>query len=166
MEHIFSKLSQINTFIFDVDGVLTNGNILITEEGKLLRTMDVKDGYALKLAIDKGYKICIISGGHSEGVKIRLENLGLKDIFLNVPNKLIVFNTYIKENNIDLKNIVYMGDDLPDFHVMEMVELPTCPADACSEIKEISKYISPYNGGEGCVRDIIEKVLKVRGHWE
>lgn len=165
MNKFFSQLPSINTFIFDVDGVLTNGQILVTEEGQLLRSMNIKDGYALKLAVEKGYHVCIISGGKSEGVKIRLEKLGIKEVFIGVGNKVKVFEDFITKYNIDLNTIVYMGDDMPDLEVMQKVGIPCCPEDAVPEIKQLSTYISPFKGGEGCVRDIVEKVLKVRGHW-
>lgn len=165
MNTFFSQLPSINTFIFDVDGVLTNGQILVTEEGQLLRSMNIKDGYALKLAVEKGYHVCIISGGKSEGVKIRLEKLGIKEVFIGVGDKVKVFEDFITKYNIDLKTIVYMGDDMPDLEVMQKVGIPCCPEDAVPEIKQLSTYISPFKGGEGCVRDIVEKVLKVRGHW-
>ncbi|WP_055448581.1 KdsC family phosphatase [Lacinutrix mariniflava] len=158
-------LANINTFIFDVDGVLTDGSLTITATGDMLRTMNVKDGYALKQALNKGYNVCIISGGTNEGVKTRLENLGISDVFLGAHNKIEHYNKYILDKNIDPKNVLYMGDDIPDIPVMKLVGLPTCPQDAVQEVKQISKYISHKKGGKGSVRDVIEQVLKVKNDW-
>ncbi len=159
-------LKDITTFIFDVDGVLTDGTIQITTEGELFRTMNIKDGYALKIAAEKDFRVCIISGGSNEGVRIRLENLGIKDIYLGINNKIEVLNSYMKTHNLERKNILYMGDDLPDYYIMKEVGLPCCPQDAVPEIKAISTYISHKNGGKGCVRDVIEQVMKIHGKWD
>lgn len=159
-------LKDITTFIFDVDGVLTDGTIQITTEGELFRTMNIKDGYALKIAAEKDFRVCIISGGSNEGVRIRLENLGIKDIYLGISNKIEVLNSYMKTHNLERKNILYMGDDLPDYYIMKEVGLPCCPQDAVPEIKAISTYISHKNGGKGCVRDVIEQVMKIHGKWD
>jgi 3-deoxy-D-manno-octulosonate 8-phosphate phosphatase (KDO 8-P phosphatase) len=158
-------LEHITTLIFDVDGVLTDGTITVTTSGEMLRTMNIKDGYALKTAVDKGLRVCIISGGSNEGVRIRLEGLGITDVFLGAHNKVDQLNTYLKTHQINLKNVLFMGDDLPDYPVMKLVGLPCCPQDAVPEIKAISKYVSHKNGGKGAVRDIIEQVLKVQGKW-
>ncbi|WP_369993610.1 KdsC family phosphatase [Winogradskyella sp.] len=158
-------LVDITTFIFDVDGVLTDGTINVTTNGEMLRTMSIKDGFALKTAVDAGFNICIISGGSNEGVRKRLEGLGIKDIFLGAHNKIDQLNEYTSKNNIDKTNVLYMGDDIPDFPVMELVGLPCCPQDAVPEIKAISKYVSHKNGGKGAVRDVIEQVLKVQNKW-
>ena len=167
MEKSYKELMpQINTFIFDVDGVLTNGIITITTNGELIRNMSVKDGYALKTAINLGYNICIISGGSNEGVRSRLEGLGIKDIYLGTHNKTIQLNDYLKNKKIKIENVLYMGDDIPDFPVMKEVGLPCCPKDAVPEIQDISLYISQKKGGNGCVRDVIEQVLKVQGKWD
>lgn len=158
-------LQHITTFVFDVDGVLTDGTITVTTEGEMLRTMNIKDGYALKTAIDKGYHICIISGGSNEGVRSRLSGLGIKDIHLGTHNKTIALSDFLSTNDLLAENTLYMGDDLPDYHVMQEIGLPCCPQDAVPEIKNISKYVSHKKGGKGCVRDIIEQVLKVQGKW-
>ncbi len=159
-------LEHITTFIFDVDGVLTNGLLTVTTNGDLLRTMNVKDGYAMKQALNQGFNICIISGGTNEGVKSRLNTLGIKDVYLGAHQKLDPFNDYISKNNIKPENVLYMGDDIPDLPVMYQVGLATCPVDAVPEVKAASKYISHKYGGKGCVRDVIEQVLKVQGKWE
>lgn len=159
-------LKDITTFVFDVDGVLTDGNITITSDGELLRKMNVKDGYALKTAIDEGFNICIISGGSNEGVRKRLRGLGITDIYLGAHNKIDQLDEYFDIYNIKANQVLYMGDDIPDFYVMQTVALPCCPQDAVPEIKSISKYISNKNGGQGCVRDIVEQVLKIHGKWK
>ena len=158
-------LEHITTFILDVDGVLTDGSVVVTSEGDLLRTMNIKDGYALKTAVDQGYHICIISGGSNEGVRMRLSGLGIKDIFLGAHNKIEQLNTYLSQYGIKSEQVLYMGDDIPDLPVMKTVGLPCCPQDAVPEIKAISKYVSHRKGGKGAVRDVIEQVLKVQGKW-
>jgi 3-deoxy-D-manno-octulosonate 8-phosphate phosphatase (KDO 8-P phosphatase) len=159
------KLNEISSFVFDVDGVLTNGDILASETGELLRTFNIKDGYALQLAVKKGYHVCIISGGRGQAMQKRFENLGIKEIFLGVSDKVPVFEDFLLRNNLNAAEVLYMGDDLPDLEVMKLVGLPVCPSDASEEIKMIAQYISPYAGGRTAVRDIIEKVLKVQGKW-
>lgn len=158
-------LKHISTFIFDIDGVLTDGSVIVTTSGEMLRNMNIKDGYALKIAIEQGFNICIISGGSNEGVRVRLNGLGISDIFLGTHNKVEELHTYLESIHVDLKNVLYMGDDIPDYPVMKLVGLPTCPQDAVPEIKAISKYISHKNGGKGAVRDIIEQVMKVQDKW-
>ncbi len=158
-------LNNITTFIFDVDGVMTNNTVTITPEGDQLRTMNIRDGFALQYAVKKGYKIAIISGGKSESVKSRFTKLGITDIYLGVSDKREKLEEVISAYSIDPKTILYMGDDIPDYEVMTMIGLPTCPKDACIEIKNISTYISPDKGGEGCVRDVIEQTLKAQGKW-
>ena len=158
-------LEHITTFIFDVDGVLTDGTIVITSQGEQLRNMSIKDGYALKTAVDKNYHVCIISGGNNEGVRERLRGLGITDIYLGVQHKLDTLDEYFDIYSIKPENALYMGDDIPDLPPMRMVGLPCCPQDAVPEIKDISKYISHKKGGKGCVRDVIEQVLKVQGKW-
>ena len=158
-------MNSISTFIFDVDGVLTDGKIHVTQTGEMLREMHIRDGFAMKAAVESGYKVCIISGGSNEGVRIRLRNLGITDIYLATPDKVATYKEYIELYQIKPENVLYMGDDIPDFHVMQLVALPTCPQDAAPEIKEISTYISHINGGKGAVRDVIEQVMKVQGKW-
>lgn len=164
MNHL-EHFHDITTFIFDVDGVLTDGNVLALEDGTLLRQMNIRDGYALKQAVKEGYNVCIITGGISEGVKKRLERLGVEDIFTGVEDKLKVFTRYIREKEIDQATVLYMGDDLPDYAVMRLVGIPACPRDAAHEMFEVAQYVSPYDGGKGCVRDVIEKVLRLNGQW-
>ena len=158
-------LNHITTFIFDVDGVLTDGSIQVSTEGELLRTMNIKDGYALKTAQTEGYNVCIISGGKNEGVRKRLRDLGITNIFLGVQDKVEQLKEYFDVYDINADNVLYMGDDIPDLYPMQLVGLPCCPQDAAAEIKDISLYISHRKGGKGCVRDVIEQVLKVQGKW-
>lgn len=158
-------MNTITTFVFDVDGVLTDGTVNIAQNGELLRTMHIRDGFAMKAAVESGYQVCIISGGSNEGVRIRLQNLGITDIHLGSPDKVKTFKEYCDVYQINPENVLYMGDDIPDFHVMKLVGLPTCPQDACPEIKAISHYISHVNGGKGAVRDVIEQVMKVQDKW-
>ena len=159
------NLKNIKTFIFDYDGVISDGKVWVIDEHDQIRSSAVKDGYALHHAVKKGYRIAIISGGKGDSMRIRLNNLGITDVFQGAGNKMNVFEKYCKENKIDPKTVLYMGDDIPDFIVMKNVGIATCPADAAPEIKKISHYISHLNGGEGCVRDVIEQVLKVHGDW-
>ncbi|MDN3493344.1 KdsC family phosphatase [Winogradskyella bathintestinalis] len=158
-------LADITTFIFDVDGVLTDGTISVTTDGEMLRTMNIKDGFALKTAIDAGFNLCIISGGSNEGVRKRLAGLGIKDIFLGAHNKIEQLTDYLNKHNLSKSQVLYMGDDIPDYPVMKLVGLPCCPQDAVPEIKAISKYVSHRSGGKGAVRDVIEQVLKVQNKW-
>ena len=158
-------MNNITTFIFDVDGVLTDSSVHITPTGEMLRIMNIRDGYALKAAVESGYHVCIISGGSNEGVRIRLRNLGITDIHLGTPDKVETFKEYTELYQINPEHVLYMGDDIPDYHVMQLVGLPTCPQDASPEIKTISKYISHKNGGKGAVREVIEQVMKVQGKW-
>ncbi len=158
-------LKHITTFVFDVDGVLTDGSITINTAGEMFRKMHTKDGFALKTAIDKGYHVCIISGGKNEGVRKRLQGLGITDIYLGAHHKTEVLEEYLDLYNIAPKNVLYMGDDIPDLYVMQEVGLPCAPQDAVPEIKAIAKYVSHKKGGKGCVREIIEQVLKVQGKW-
>lgn len=159
------KLKSVKAFIFDVDGVLTNGLVHVTESGEQLRQFNIRDGYALQLAVKRGFKIAIITGGRSVGVTLRLKGLGITEIFSGVDSKIEAYHTFLEKNQLFASDILYMGDDIPDLPVMRLAGLPVCPADAAEEIKQIAKYISPKKGGDGCVREIIEKVLKLRGLW-
>lgn len=160
------RLPKIKTFLFDVDGVLTNDSLLIMPNGELLRNVNSKDRYAIQLAIKKGFRVAIITGGNSEAIKIMLKELGLKDVFVGQSNKLNCYENYIIEHNLNDDEIVYMGDDLPDYDVMKRVGIAACPNNSAHEIKEISLYISNRKGGEGCVRDIIEQVMRSQDKWE
>ena len=157
--------TKIKGFVFDVDGVLSGSQIPLDPSGEPMRMINIKDGYALQLAVKHGYKIAILTGGNTESVRIRFEGLGIKDVFMGASIKLPVLLEWMKKHNLSPDEVAYMGDDIPDYESMKTVGLPTCPADACYDIKAISKYISPYKGGEGCGRDIIEQVMKAQGEW-
>lgn len=165
MSNYKELLRNINTFVFDYDGVLTDGSVIMTSEGEAYRISNVKDGYALQLAKKKGYRIAIISGANSESMTQRMKALQITDLFLGVEKKRQVFLEYLRINNIDPSQVLYMGDDIPDYEVMLEAAVPTCPADAAEEIKSVARYISHLEGGKGCVRDVIEQVLKVQGKW-
>jgi len=158
-------LNQITTFVFDVDGVLTDGSLQVSTKGELLRTMNTKDGYAMKMALRAGFTVCIISGGKNEGVRERLRGLGITDIYLGVDDKVEQMDEFFDIYDIKPEQVLYMGDDIPDYYPMKLVGLPCCPQDAVPELKEISLYVSHKNGGDGCVRDVIEQVMKVQGKW-
>lgn len=165
MQNFKEKLAHIRCFIFDVDGVLTNGQLLIMPDGELLRSMNIKDGYAMQLAVKKGYKIAIISGGKSEGVPQRLQRLGITDIYMQTKDKVAVFNQLLLEWNLENSQTCYMGDDVPDVEVMQLAGIASCPADACTEVKQVAIYQSIFAGGQGCVRDIIEQTLRLQQTW-
>jgi 3-deoxy-D-manno-octulosonate 8-phosphate phosphatase (KDO 8-P phosphatase) len=163
--HLLERFKKIKTFIFDVDGVMTDGNILVTEKEGFIRTMHTRDGYALQKAVKKGYQVIIISGGYHLGVKKRFELLGLQKIFIGRDDKDVVFRELVDKGEVDPSTTLYMGDDMPDLKVMRLVDFPTCPQDAAQDVLEFSHYVSPYPGGKGCVRDVLEKVLKLNGDW-
>lgn len=165
MENFKSLLPNIKAFLFDVDGVLTDGSVTLMPDGEQVRIMNIKDGYALQLAVKKEYKIAIISGGRSEMVRKRLNGLGITDVYLGVSDKVDAFKEFLEIHQVQPHEILYMGDDIPDHDVMKRVGVPTCPKDAAPEIKNISIYISTKKGGKGAVRDVIEQVLKVQGKW-
>jgi len=162
---LFDNFKQVKAFVFDVDGVLTNGVVLVTEEGEHLRSFNMKDGYAMQLAVKRGYSIAIITGGKSLGVKKRMERLGIDDAFIGVDDKRSVLNDWLAHKGLKPSDVLYMGDDIPDLENMLVAGMPTCPADAVEEIKTAAAYISPFVGGAGAVRDVIEKVLKLQGRW-
>jgi 3-deoxy-D-manno-octulosonate 8-phosphate phosphatase (KDO 8-P phosphatase) len=166
MENFKQKLTRVKTLLFDVDGVLTNGQVFLMESGEIVRNMNSKDGFALRLAAKKGYRIAIITAGNSQMVKKLLESFGVQDVFLSQHDKLQCYKDFINEHSLNEDEILYMGDDLPDYEVMQRVGVATCPNNSAHEIKEICIYISNRNGGEGCVRDIIEQVMLSQGNWE
>jgi 3-deoxy-D-manno-octulosonate 8-phosphate phosphatase (KDO 8-P phosphatase) len=163
--NILSLFKTITTFIFDIDGVLTDGTVLVLDNGLQARRMHIKDGLALQMAIKNGYRVLIVSGGNSPQVGQRLEKLGITDVHMSVLDKKKFILEYMATQQLDRQQVLYMGDDLPDLPVMQVVGLPCCPADAVNEIKEAVVYISPLNGGLACVRDVIEKVLRLNDHW-
>ena len=159
-------LNDVTCFVFDVDGVLTDGSLILMPDGEQLRTMNIKDGYAMQLAVKKGFKMAVISGGKSEAVRSRLKKLDIHDVYLGIQNKPDTFDEFLLTHNIKPENVLCMGDDMPDYEIMKRAGIPVCPNDAASEIKNISVYVSDKKGGNGCVRDVIEQVLKVQGKWE
>ncbi|MDZ7634651.1 MAG: HAD hydrolase family protein [Bacteroidales bacterium] len=165
MTNFKEELRGVKAFVFDIDGVLSTQTIALSLWGVPLRTVNLRDGYALQLAVKKGYHVGVISGANSKEYIKRLRTLGVNEIYLNSRTKSESMKELVAKWNLDLGNVLYMGDDIPDFNVMKMVGLPVCPADADSEIKQIAKYISDKRGGEGCVRDVIEQALRLHNNW-
>jgi 3-deoxy-D-manno-octulosonate 8-phosphate phosphatase (KDO 8-P phosphatase) len=163
--NLLEKFIPIKVFVFDMDGVLTDGSLLIFPGGEWVRKMNIKDGYALQLAAKKGYRIVVITGSASPPVAERLQALGVQFVFQKVSDKLSLLKKWMKEEAHTAAEVLYMGDDIPDLEVMQYAGVATCPADAVTEIKAIAHYISVFNGGAGCVRDVIEKVLRLNNHW-
>lgn len=165
-DNILSGLARIRLVALDVDGVLTDGKIFILPEGQALRGFNIKDGYAIQLAVRKGLDLAIISGSGDDAVFSRFSKLGVRHIFLGVKDKKSTLNALLNSTDIAISDVLFMGDDLPDLSVMQSVGLAACPADASTEIKKIAHYISPLNGGNGCVRDVLEKILKLQDKWD
>ncbi len=159
-------IAKVKAFVFDIDGVLSNGEILINEQGELLRTTNTKDGFALQFAVRQGFPVGIITGGNSEGVATRYRNLGVTHIYLKSKNKLADLEDFMQKTGVKFDEILYMGDDLPDFEVMQTVGMPTCPKDAVPQIKAVARYISELRGGKGCVRDVVEQTLRSQNKWK
>ncbi len=164
MENFKENLKNIKALVFDVDGVCSS-NFVVDTNGDLMRSMNAKDGFAIKTASDRGMITCIITGGTDESVKKRFERIGVKNIYLASKNKVDDLNDFCKKFNLQYSEILYMGDDIPDHAVLSKVGIATCPADAVPEIQAISHYISDKKGGEGCVRDVIEQVMRMQGKW-
>lgn len=164
MEHFKDNLRKIKAFAFDVDGVFS-GNVILDPSGELLRTMNIKDGYAVQLAIKRGYPIAIITGGNSQAIKVRFESLGVNDVYLKSQYKMDDFKEFLLRYELTPEQVLYMGDDIPDIEIMRIAGIPSCPADAVEEVKAVAMYISPKGAGKGCVRDVIEQVLKVQQNW-
>lgn len=158
-------LRKIRAIAFDVDGVLSKETIMLHPNGEPMRTVNIKDGYAIQLAVKRGIHLAIISGGETASVRKRYEKLGVQDIFLSVPIKIKVFHEWLKRHSLSSDEVLYMGDDIPDYQVMKVCPCACCPKDAAVEIQEISCYISHHSGGDGCARDVIEQVLRAQGLW-
>lgn len=165
MSDLSAALARTRTFVLDVDGVLTDGTILVSENGDLLRRMHIQDGYALQAAVRAGYRVCVITGGSSDGVRKRLARLGVVDFYSGVRDKTEVLVAYAERHGLDLAEALYVGDDLPDLGPMRRVGLACAPANARPEVIAEAHYVSPLSGGEACVRDLIERVLKLNGQW-
>ena len=159
------KLTDIKAFAFDVDGVLSMTQVPMFPNGEPMRTANIKDGYAIQLAIKLGYHVAIITGGNTEAIKARYTNLGVKDIFMVQSNKVNAFELWKESHGLETNQILYMGDDMPDLPILKRVGVPTCPADATRDVQAVCDYISPYNGGQCCARDVIEQVLRVNDQW-
>ena len=159
------QLKNIKAFVFDVDGVFSSSKMYLNPDGEMLRSTNIKDGYSIFHARRMNFPIAIISGGSSDATRKRFEYLGVEHIYLSSKNKLIDFENFLSKVNLKAEDILYMGDDLPDYPVMKLVGIATCPADAAVEIKSIAKYISNKKGGEACVRDVVEQVLRSQGKW-
>lgn len=162
---ILQKFAHIKLLFLDVDGVLTDGTVMVTEQGEQLRTFSIKDGYAVQLAVKAGLKIVVITGGKSQGVLHRLRGLGVTEVHLGVSDKLQLMMEIITRNNFHTDQVAYMGDDIPDLSCMQNVGLALCPQDAVEDVKQAAGYVSPIAGGLGCVRDVIEKILRLQGLW-
>jgi 3-deoxy-D-manno-octulosonate 8-phosphate phosphatase (KDO 8-P phosphatase) len=165
MTNFKEDLVHVKAFIFDIDGVLSTQTIPLNLFGVPNRTVNLRDGYAIQLAVRKGYLVGIISGSSSKEYLKRLKMLGVKDIYLNSRSKLDHFNDFLRRHNLSKSEVMYMGDDIPDYAVMKEAGLPVCPSDADSEIRQVAAYISDKKGGEGCVRDVIEQVLRLHHKW-
>lgn len=158
-------LTKIKAIIFDVDGVLSAETITLDTTGEPLRSVNIKDGYAIQLAMKMGLRIVILTGGNTNAVRIRYEHLGVTDIYMKCAVKINTYNDFIKKYGLTDEEVIYMGDDIPDYEVMQKCGCPCCPADACSDVKAISLYVSDKAGGQGCGRDVIEQVLRAQGKW-
>ena len=159
------ELVKVKGFLFDVDGVLSKAVQPLSPEGDPVRTANMKDGFAIMFAIRSGYTIGIITGGRTADVRLRLEKLGIRDIYMGTLDKMPCLDDFLQRNKMDASEVMYIGDDIPDYGVMARVGFPVCPKDAAPEIKSVSKYISDREGGEGCVRDVIEMVMRAQGKW-
>ena len=158
-------LKKIKAIVFDVDGVLSRQTITLSHDGEPLRTVNIKDGYAIHLAQKLGLRIAILTGGKTEAIRVRYAGLGVEDIFMGCAVKVRTYQDFLEKYQLGNEEVLYMGDDIPDYEVMRLCGCPCCPADACPDIKDISSYVSSCNGGEGCGRDVIEQVLRAQGKW-
>lgn len=165
MSSVNFDLRKIKAFVFDVDGVLSGDVVPLHPNGDPMRTVNIKDGYALQLAVKKGYHVAIITGGYTDSVELRFSRLGIKHIYMRSAVKKKDFADFLNKTGISPAEVMYAGDDIPDYEVMKLVGLPVAPADAAPEIKEIAVYISPCRGGEGVARDIIEQTMKAQNRW-
>jgi 3-deoxy-D-manno-octulosonate 8-phosphate phosphatase (KDO 8-P phosphatase) len=163
---LLERLKRVKVFVFDVDGVLTDGSLYVFDSGEQVRRMNIKDGFALQLAVKKGYRIIVISGSYSQAVISRLNRLGITDVFMKITDKKAKLEELLQQYGILWPDVLFMGDDIPDYTVMKVAGFACAPADAAPDIKHSAHYISPVPGGRGCVREMIEKVLKIHGNWE
>ena len=159
------ELQNIRAIIFDIDGVLSAETITLSAEGEPLRTVNIKDGYAIQLAVKMGLRIVILTGGKTESVRLRYERLGVEDIYMGCAVKIKTYEEFLAKYQLTDAEVMYMGDDVPDLEILRRVGCPVCPADACPDIKAVSCYVSDKAGGYGCGRDVIEQVLRAQGKW-
>lgn len=164
--NVLALFEGIKNFVFDVDGVLTDGTLLVLPDGVMARRMNIKDGYALQLAVKKGYNVIVISGGNSPEVKERLYKLGVNQVYMQVADKKTLLQNLAKEHNFLLQETLFMGDDVPDVAAMQEVKLACCPCDAAIDVQQVAQFISSFKGGEGCVREVIEKVMRLQNTWD
>lgn len=165
MGNFKEDIALVEAFVFDVDGVMTDGGIIPTPDGDFIRRYNAKDGYAVAYALREGMKVCVISGGRGVMLENRLKMLGVTRYYLNCMDKVAAIEEFLADNNLERQNVIYMGDDIPDLECMQRVGIPVCPADAAMECMEASRYVSEFNGGHGAVRDIVEQVLRAKGLW-
>ena len=165
MANVLAAFKRVTTFIIDLDGVLTDGSLLILENGLYARKLHVKDSFAMQMAVKKGYRVAVIAGGVADPVKERLLKLGIRDVEMPVADKTAFIRQYISTHQLDVSEVLYIADDLPDVAALKIAGMPCCPADAAPEVLKIVKYVASLKGGEGCVREVIEKVLKLNDHW-
>lgn len=158
-------LKKIKALVFDVDGVLSSSTIVLSSTGEPLRTINIKDGYAIQLAVKRGFHVAIITGGKTEAVRKRYEGLGVTDLYLGSNVKLLAYDDFKQKHGLNDDEVLYMGDDIPDLEVLSRVGCPCCPADACPDVKQMCLYVSDYNGGYGCGRDVVEQVLRAHDKW-
>jgi len=165
MSFFKEDLRNIKAFVFDVDGVISPNQLLLHSSGDMMRSVNTRDGFAIKKAIEEGFKVAVITGARSESLRLRFGELGTEDVFLNSIDKVTDLQAFVKKYRLEFYQILYMGDDIPDLGPMHLVGMPTCPCDATSEVQSASRYISAHSGGYGCVRDVIEQVLRSQGLW-
>lgn len=158
-------LQQVKAVIFDVDGVLSAETITLSAEGEPLRTVNIKDGYAIQLAVKMGLRVVILTGATTDAVRLRYERLGVEDIYMGCAVKIKTYDEFLAKYRLTDREVVYMGDDVPDLEILRRVGCPVCPQDACPDVKEVCLYVSPWRGGMGCGRDVLEQTLRAQGKW-
>jgi 3-deoxy-D-manno-octulosonate 8-phosphate phosphatase (KDO 8-P phosphatase) len=164
--NVLERFTPIRLFAFDMDGVLTDGTVMVMPDGEWVRRMHIRDGFALQLAVKKGYEVALISGSWSQPVADRMRKLGIQHVFEKVADKSTCLHDLMFTLGLKQEQVLFMGDDVPDLPALQVAGLPACPADAVDDVRLVSRYISPFKGGEGCVRDVIEKTLRLNGHWD
>ncbi len=166
MGNFKEDIARVRGFVFDVDGVFTDNRLAILPDGEFVRSYNSKDGFVIRQLVKKGYPVCIISGGKGRALELRFEMLGVTDVYLDCFEKLDRLERFMAKHGLEADQVLFMGDDVPDIPPMRRVGMPVCPADAAIDVKAVSRYVSAYAGGEGCVRDVVEQVLRARGDWD